>query len=83
MSGKPNDKMFKTMIHKHGSEEEAREWYRSIGKMGGKKSRGGGFTKDIECHCDAYPLAHKFSQCRGKLGGSISKRRKANNNGDE
>ena len=59
------------------------DFYKNIGFRGGKLSRGGGFTKDIECDCDAYNWAHKFSQCRGKLGGSISKRRKANNNGDE
>ena len=35
MSGKPNDKMFKTMIKKYGSEEKARDWFRSIGQAGG------------------------------------------------
>lgn len=52
------------------------DFYKDIGFRGGKLSRGGGFTKDIECDCDAYPWAHKFSQCRGKLGGSISRRGK-------
>ena len=59
------------------------DFYKNIGFRGGKLSRGGGFTKDIECDCYAYPFVHKFSQCRGKLGGSIPKRRKAENNGNE
>ena len=52
------------------------DFYKNIGRMGGKKSRGGGFTKDIECDCDAYPWVHTFRRCRGKLGGSISRRGK-------
>ena len=59
------------------------DFYKDIGFRGGKLSRGGGFTKDIECDCDAYNWAHKFSQCRGKLGGSISRRGKADYDGNE
>lgn len=42
------------------------EFYMQIGKMGGKKSTGGGFAKDPE-------LARKA----GRLGGLRSRRRKA------
>ena len=44
MSGRPNKKMFETMVKKHGSEEAERDWFRSIGGKGGKRSRGGGFA---------------------------------------
>lgn len=44
MAGKPNDKMFKTMVEKHGSEEAARAWFRSIGSKGGKNGTTGGFA---------------------------------------
>ena len=45
MSGRPNKKMFKTMVKKHGSEEAARAWFRGIGAQGGAVGRTGGFDK--------------------------------------
>ena len=48
MSGRPNDKMFKTMVKKHGSEEAAREWFRTIGKIGGHNGHTGGFAANRE-----------------------------------
>ncbi len=65
MSGRPNDKMFKTMIQKHGSEEAAREWFRKIGTKGGKSSHTGGFAANPE-----------LARIAGAIGGRKSRRRK-------
>lgn len=65
MSGKPNDKMFKTMVKKHGSEEAAREWFRTIGTKGGKASNTGGFAANPE-----------LARIAGALGGKKSRRNK-------
>lgn len=46
MSGRPNKKMFATMVKKHGSEEAAREWFRTIGSRGGQNGTTGGFAAD-------------------------------------
>ena len=46
MSGRPNKKIFATIIKKHGSEEAAREWFSTIGKIGGKNGTTGGFAAD-------------------------------------
>ena len=64
MAGKPNDKMFKTMVEKHGGEEAAREWFSSIGRRGGSvKGTQGGF---------AHPSANP--SLAGAKAGRISKR---------
>lgn len=64
MAGKPNDKMFKTMVEKHGSEEAAREWFSSIGRIGGSvKGTQGGF---------AHPSANP--SLAGRRGGLKSRR---------
>lgn len=81
MAGKPNDKMFKTMVRKHGSEKKAREWFSSIGAIGGRNGTTGGFGAMLNCmgDCgfdDELGLEHKVSQCSGKKGGTISRRRK-------
>lgn len=65
MAGKPNDKIFKTMVEKHGSEEAARAWFRSIGSKGGKASTTGGFAANPE-----------LAKIAGSIGGRISKRKK-------
>ena len=65
MSGRPNDKVFKTMIQKHGSEEAAREWFRKIGAKGGRTSRGGGFAANPE-----------LARIAGRKGGLKSRRGK-------
>lgn len=36
----------RTLLEKLGSEEAVREYYKQIGSMGGKKSRGGGFASE-------------------------------------
>ena len=68
MSGKPNEAVFRTMVEKHGSEEAARAWYRSIGQRGGSVSNPNkGFASmDKEKIREA-----------GRKGGSISKRKPA------
>ena len=65
MPGKPNDKIFKTMVEKHGSEEAARAWFRSIGSKGGKapSDKPKGFAANPE-------LAARV----GAIGGARSKR---------
>lgn len=76
MSGKPNDKMFQTMIKKHGSEEAARAWFRSIGSKGGIKSVGGGFASDIVGEDGLTGLER--ARIVGRLGGMRSRRGKKN-----
>lgn len=43
-----------------------KDFYRNIGRAGGKVSRGGGFAND-----------HEFASKWGKIGGATSKRGKA------
>ena len=54
MSGKPNDKMFATMVKKHGSEEAARAWFKRIGALGGARGTDGGFAKKAPCNCKLF-----------------------------
>lgn len=63
MSGRKNDKMWATMVKKHGSEEAARKWYQALGKRGGQASSNGGFFNDPE-----------RAAAIGKLGGQRSRR---------
>lgn len=73
MAGKPNDKMFKTMVEKHGSEEAARAWFRSIGSLGGKapsdKPKGFAANPDL-------------ARIVGRRGGKVSKRGPAKTKSD-
>lgn len=75
MSGKPNEKMFETMVKKHGSEEAARNWFRTIGGRGGKIGKTGGFAADVDCSCDIFPYKHFVKNCAGKKGGRSSTRK--------
>lgn len=72
MSGKPNDKVFKTMIEKFGSEEAARDWYRSIGARGGANGVSGGFASYVVG--DDGLTGRERAHVAGKKGGTISKR---------
>ena len=66
MAGKPNSAWMQTMIKKHGSIEAVREIQKAIGTKGGKHtSPYKGFGSNPE-------LASKV----GKIGGSISRRKK-------
>lgn len=40
------EKARRTLLERLGSEEALKEYYRNIGRMGGAKSRGGGFASD-------------------------------------
>lgn len=40
------------------------DFYRKIGAMGGKKSKGGGFT--MPCSCNAFEEEHLKARCSGK-----------------
>lgn len=40
------EKFRKTMLNKFGSKEGVKRYYQVIGRRGGKKSRGGGFTNN-------------------------------------
>lgn len=64
MAGKPNDKMFKTMVKKHGSDEAARAWFRAVGRRGGLAKVPKGFA-----------LNPKLASLSGAKGGRISKRK--------
>jgi len=65
MSGRPNEKMFNTLIKKHGSEELAREWFRTIGARGGKVTGNKGFATN-----------RKLASISGRIGGLTSRRGK-------
>lgn len=76
MSGKPNDKMFKTMIKKFGSEEAARAWFRELGRRGGAASGAGGFASTNKGK-DGMTGPERASIV-GKKGGMISRRKPKN-----
>ena len=50
-------------------------FYKENGRLGGLKSRGGGFASRIVCSCDAIDGLHIKSQCAGVKGGRISRRK--------
>jgi len=64
MSGKPNDKVFKTMVKKHGSEEAARAWYRELGAKGGR----------VRSPIKGFGSNRELARIAGAKGGTISKR---------
>ena len=53
--------------------------YRRIGAIGGSvKGTEGGFAARISCSCSIIQGEHIKAQCRGAIGGAISKRKKKN-----
>ena len=64
MSGKPNDKVFKTMVKKHGSEEAARAWYRKLGAKGGR----------VRSPIKGFGSNRELARIAGAKGGAISRR---------
>ncbi len=46
-------KAARTNIERHG-----KDFYRNIGRIGGKRGHTGGFAVDVECDCDAYQGSH-------------------------
>ena len=79
MAGRPNDKMFKTMVEKHGSEEAVREWYRGIDRLGGLATdRPKGFASNLK---DSKGMTGRDrASVYGAVGGRKSRRGKAKTN---
>lgn len=74
MSGKPNTKWLDTMIIKYGSREAVTEAMRSMGALGGAKSRSGGFACLVKGK-DGLTGPERASSV-GQKGGRVSRRRK-------
>lgn len=53
------------------------DFYREIGRKGGKLGTTGGFATEIECFCSLIDAPHFKKNCAGKKGGMISRRTKA------
>ena len=52
------------------------DYFRKLGKKGGAVSSTGGFATRTICNCDVIQEAHTKPQCRGRLGGTKSRRGK-------
>lgn len=52
------------------------DFYKTIGSEGGKAGSTGGFYKRVRCLCADIEGVHYRQQCAGKLGGTISRRKK-------
>lgn len=50
------------------------DFYKRIGRLGGKKTGPKGFAIPTVCDCDIYPYEHRKSECAGAKGGRISRR---------
>lgn len=57
-------------------------FYKNIGRIGGKNGHTGGFAVPILCTCNVIKGRHNIVNCAGTKGGRISKR-KPNNEGME
>ena len=55
------------------------DFYKKIGAKGGRKSRNGGFAKNVKCNCDVISEPHLTQNCAGIKGGRKGKRGKAKN----
>ena len=62
--------------YKKVKERYGKSWFKKIGKMGGKISRGGGFA-DKRVGKDGL-TGHQRARIAGAKGGRISKRKKKN-----
>lgn len=51
------------------------DFYRTIGKKGGKAGRTGGFYQKNPCDCDVISDTHTKPMCAGAKGGLISRRK--------
>jgi len=60
-----------TLLKKFGSKEAVHKYYQSIGRMGGKKSKGTGFALD-EVGSDGL-TGRQRARIAGKKGGSVSR----------
>lgn len=52
------------------------DFYRKIGSIGGKISKGGGFASKTICTCSDLKYSHIKAECAGARGGRISRRAK-------
>lgn len=64
-------KTAKTNKEKYGD-----NFYSEIGRLGGIKSRNGGFAKRAYCDCSIIDEEHTKPQCAGVLGGRKSRKNK-------
>ena len=54
------------------------DFYQRVGSKGGKvKSPTKGFGTPTHCACDLVEYTHTIAECAGKVGGTISRRKKA------
>ena len=71
--------LVETMIEKYGSYEAYKQAMRERASKGGSvKGTEGGFAARISCSCSIIRGEHIKAQCRGAIGGAISKRKKKN-----
>jgi len=56
--------------------EKNPNFYKEIGRIGGRNGRTGGFYKREECDCEVLDGPHTKPMCQGKIGGTISRRNK-------
>lgn len=61
---------------KTNKEKYGDNFYSKIGRLGGIKSRGGGFAKRAYCDCSIIYEPHTKPQCAGVLGGTRSRKNK-------
>lgn len=60
-----------TLLKKFGSKEAVHEYYQSIGRMGGKKSKGTGFALD-QVGSDGL-TGRQRARIAGRKGGQVSR----------
>lgn len=56
-----------------------KNFYATIGAMGGKKSTGGGFASGKTCYCNIIIEPHSHARCAGVKGGLTSSRKGVSN----
>lgn len=61
---------------KTNKEKYGEDFYKKIGRKGGKLGTTGGFAQRIKCECDYSNGFHYKSECAGSRGGKISRRTK-------
>lgn len=52
------------------------DFYKRIGRKGGKNGTTGGFAAGVQCNCDVIAGTHYIQRCAGYKGGLISRRGK-------
>lgn len=62
-------KAAKSNMDRHGA-----DFYKRIGAIGGSVRGTKGFALRQPCHCDVLEGEHTLANCRGKIGGAVSRR---------